>query len=51
METFGFTKEDKELVAKDTPSETDQDRCQSGKAFAICDISDGRSDGLKIIIP
>ncbi len=35
---------------KDAPSETDKDRCQSGKAFEICDLSDGRGDGVKVIV-
>jgi hypothetical protein len=39
------------LVAQDTPGETDKNRCQSGETFKICDISDGRGDGIKIIIP
>ena len=30
---------------------TGKDRCQSGEAFAICDISDGGSAGIKILIP
>ena len=50
-QAFGFTKEDKGLVAQDTPGETDKYRCQGDKAFKICDISDGRGDGAKIIIP
>ena len=38
------------MVAQDVPGETDKDRCQSGKAFAICDISDGGSAGIEIVV-
>jgi len=35
---------------KDAPDETDKNRCQSDKTFKICDISDGRGDGIEIVV-
>jgi hypothetical protein len=40
LQTFGFTKESKGQVTKDTQRETDKNRRQSGKAFEVCNISD-----------
>jgi len=48
--TFGFAKEDKGLVAQDASVKTDKDWCQSGETFEICNFSNGRSDGIKIIV-
>jgi hypothetical protein len=48
--TIGFAKEDKGMVAQDASSETDKDWCQSSETFEICDISDGRGAGIRIII-
>jgi hypothetical protein len=42
VRAFGFAKDSKGLVVEDTQRETDKNQCQSGKAFEICDIPDGR---------
>jgi hypothetical protein len=40
---------------KDEPNSSERTRtkdgCQGDKAFEICDFSNGRGDGIKIIIP
>ena len=38
------------MVAADAPGEIDKDRCQSSETFEICDLSDGRGDGIGFVV-
>jgi len=42
VRAFGFAKDSKGLVVEDTQRETDKNQFQSGEAFEVCNLSDGR---------
>ena len=46
LQTFGFTNDSKGPVIEDTQRETDKNRRQSGNAFEVCNLSDGREKQL-----
>ena len=48
---ISFAQEDKGLVVEDASSETDKNWSQGHQTLTICDLSDGRGDGIEIVVP